>query len=146
MNPQLDETDWQIVRLLRQEHDSNNSIARQLGLSEGTVRNRLKRLKEAGVLEVRALLNPEAIDGQQLVFIGLCIKESRQLRTMAERIAALPGVHAVSIVSGRFDLLAEILVDSNRGLVQFVTETLSQVDGIASTESFVVLRSYEKWV
>jgi len=141
-----DATDWAIIDRLRQGHQPNNEIARQLGLSEGTVRQRLKRLKEAGILEVRALINPEVLDHQQLATIAINVKESRQLAAIAEQLAGLPRVLSVALVSGRYDLLVEILVDSNKGLVQFVTETLSQVEGIARTESFVVLRSYRRWV
>ncbi len=143
---QPDDIDWQIIRILQREHVSNNAIARELSISEGTVRQRLKRLKEAGILGVRALIDPEVLADQQLAFIGIGIQESRRLREIAERISTLDQVLSVSIVSGRFDILAEILVDSNKGLVQFLTESLSSVEGIARTESFVVLRSFGKWV
>ena len=42
--------------------------------------------------------------------------------------------------------MLEVLVDSNRGLVRFLTETLSTIDGISTTESFVTLKSYKKYV
>ena len=43
---QPDDIDWKIINLLRDSHQNNNAIARQLGISEGTVRQRLKKLKQ----------------------------------------------------------------------------------------------------
>jgi len=74
------------------------------------------------------------------------VAATRQLVQKAEEVAALPDVLSVSIVSGRFDLFIELLLDSHRGLVQFLAEQLSRVDGIQSTESFVTLKTYSKFV
>ena len=141
-----DETDWKITEILRQGYESNNQIARQLGVSEGMVRKRVQRLKEAGILKVRALINPDVLDNQQIAVIGVNVKESRLLDQKAKDISELDCVLSVSVVSGRYDLLVELLIDSNRGLVGFLTETLPQVDGISATESFLLLKSYKKYV
>jgi hypothetical protein len=55
-------------------------------------------------------------------------------------------VLSVSIVSGRCDLMAEVLVDSNKGLVKFLTEQLSPVKGITHSESFLMLKHYRKFL
>lgn len=143
---ELDGTDWNIIRILQAGYAPNNAIARDLGISEGTVRQRLKRLKEAGVLEIRALLNPEVLDNKQLALVAMRVAESRLLDKKAEEVSRLPNVLSVSIASGRYDLIAEVLVDSNRGLVHFLTEELSGIDGVVSSESFLMLKSYKKFV
>lgn len=142
----LDELDWTIVNELRREETTNSALAEKLGISEGTVRQRVKRLKDAGILRVRALINPDVLARQQLASIAVMIGESRLLDQKAREIAALENVLSVSIMSGQYDLMAEVLVDSNRGLVKFLTETLPQVEGITKTESFLMLRSYNKFV
>jgi Lrp/AsnC family transcriptional regulator for asnA, asnC and gidA len=141
-----DKTDWKIIDILREGWLPNNNIAAKLGVSEGTVRQRLKRLKEAGLLLVRALINPDLLENQQLVFVGINLKESRLLEQKAAEIAELDKVLSASISSGRYDIIVEVLVDSNRGLVAFLTEILPSVEGIASTESFVLLKNYRKFV
>lgn len=143
---ELDELDWSIVNEMRREELTNNALAERLGVSEGTVRQRLKRLKDANVLRFRAQINPDALARQQLAVIAVSIAESRLLDEKARQIAALENVLSVSIMSGQYDLMAEILVDSNRGLVRFLTETLPAVEGIVRTESFLALRSYNKFV
>jgi Lrp/AsnC family transcriptional regulator, regulator for asnA, asnC and gidA len=143
---ELDETDWSIIRILQNAWAPNNTIARELGISEGTVRARLKRLREAGVLEVRAVINPDVLANKQLAVIAMRVAESRLLETKAEEVSRLPNVLSVSIASGRYDLIAEVLVDSNRGLVRFLTEELSTVEGVVSSESFLMLKSWRKFV
>lgn len=143
---QPDEVDWKIINTLRDTHQNNNAIARQLGISEGTVRQRLKRLKDAGIVKIRALINPEVLENQQLATIAVNVAESSLLESKAQEIAALPNVLDVSITSGRYDLFVQVLVDSNHGLVRFLTEELSAVKNVTSTESFLMLKSYCKFV
>ncbi|HUI70014.1 MAG TPA: Lrp/AsnC family transcriptional regulator [Spirochaetia bacterium] len=143
---QPDDTDWKIISILKTGDVSNNAIADTLGVSEGTVRARLKRLKEAGILQVRALINPDVLSNKQLVIVAVRVAESKLLEKKAEELAGLENVLSVSIASGRYDLIAEVLVDSNRGLVQFLTEELSTIDGILASESFIMLKSYNKFV
>jgi Lrp/AsnC family transcriptional regulator, regulator for asnA, asnC and gidA len=143
---QPDELDWNIIDILRREQKTNIVVAEQLGLNESTVRQRLRRLKEAGVLTVRALIDPEVLERQQLAVVAVTVTESKLLDEKAREISVLPSVLHVSIVSGQFDLFVEVLVDSNKGLVRFLTEELSAVDGITATQSFVTLKSYNKFV
>jgi len=143
---QPDETDWKIINILKEGYVPNNTIARELGISEGTVRARLKKLKESGILQVRALINPDVLENKQLVLVAMRVAESKLLDLKAEELSHLPNVLSVSIASGRYDLVAEVLLDSNRGLVKFLTEELSTVEGILASESFIMLKNYGKYV
>ena len=143
---QPDATDWKIIQILRQGLQPNNKIADILGVSEGMIRRRIQNLKEAGILELKAMINPEVLENQQLAVIGVNVTESRLLDTKANEIAKLENVLSVSIVSGRYDLLVELLVDSNKGLVTFLTKSLSTIKGISNTESFLLLKKYNKRV
>jgi Lrp/AsnC family transcriptional regulator for asnA, asnC and gidA len=143
---QPDETDWKIIEILQGGWVPNNTIARTLEISEGTVRSRLKKLKDSGILTVRALINPDVLSNKQLVLVALTVAESRLLERKAEEISQLPNVLSVSITSGRYDLIAEVLVDSNKGLVRFLTEELSGIEGISRSESFILLKNYKKYV
>ena len=143
---QPDEIDWKIINTLRESHQNNNAIARLLGISEGTVRQRLKRLKDAGIVKIRALINPDVLANQQLATIAVNVSESALLEAKAQEISALPNVLDVSITSGRYDLFVQVMIDSNHGLVRFLTEELSAVKNVSSTESFLMLKSYNKFV
>ncbi len=143
---QPDEIDWKIIEILRERFIPNNAIARELSVSEGMIRQRVKRLKEAGILKIKALINPDVLENLQLAMVAINITESALLKKRADQIAALENVLSVSFTSGRYDLFAEVLVTSNRDLVRFLTEELPNVDGVTNTETFMMLRSYGKFV
>jgi len=142
----LDEMDRKIIARLRRENATNSTLARELSVSEGMVRRRLKALKEAGILKVSAGINPDALDDQQVALVAVSVGRASLLEDKARQIAGLPHVLSVSIVSGRYDLMVEVLVESNHGLVDFLTTELAGVDELTTTESFLLLTSYGKFV
>ncbi|NLW86229.1 MAG: Lrp/AsnC family transcriptional regulator [Planctomycetes bacterium] len=143
---QPDALDWRIINILRNENLPNSTVAGMLKVSEGTIRSRLARLRKAGVLHVRAMINPDVLEHQQLAAIGINLAQTKFLDIKAQEISRLDKVLSVSITSGRYDLIIELLVDSNKGLVKFLTETLPQVEGISTTETFLMLKNYRKYV
>ena len=145
-NMQPDKVDWQIIELLSEQHETNTTIAKKLNVSEGMIRQRIKKLQDAGIIKVRALRNTEVLENQQLAILTANVSESKLLDKKAKEILQLKNVLSVSILSGQYDLLIEILVDSNKGLIKFLTEQLSKIDGISKTETFLTLKSYNKWV
>ena len=141
----MDEIDLRIMSILG--HDGrvpNTEIARRSGVSEGTVRQRLKKLFRTRALKVQALVNTEGMSGQYVAVIGLSI-ESKQLEKCAERIDRMPGVQQTLIVTGRYDILVSLLLDSHDRLVDFVTHKLSTLPGIRDSETFVCLKNYNPW-
>ena len=143
---QLDTVDWKIIDILRESHVPNSAIAKELNLSEGAIRQRLKKLKESGVMVVRGLINPDILENQLIALVAININESAQLETKAQEISELGHVQSVNITTGRYDLMVEVLVDSNKGLVRFLTEQLSRIRGISSTESFLMLKGYNRYI
>ena len=143
---QPDPLDWKIINILSQKYVPNSTVAKKLSVTEGTIRQRLKRLQNGGVLKIRALRDPSILENQQMAIIAATLMEAKHLDKKAQEISELENVLSVSIVSGRYDFLIEVLVESNRGLVSFLTERLSTIGGISKTETFVILKSYEKWV
>lgn len=142
-----DNTDWKIIHLLQQDGRTTNAgIAAELHVAEGTVRSRIKKLLEAGVLKIAGLLNPEYLEGHQLVVIAMKVAESRQLEPTAQAVAKLPQVKSVAITSGRYDIMAHVIVESNKGIIHFLSDSLAKIDGIVSTETFLFLRSYDTWI
>lgn len=143
---QPDKVDWQIIELLSEQYDTNTQIAKKLNVSEGMIRQRIKKLQDAGIIKIRALRDPEVLKGQQLAIITANVSESKLLDKKAKEISQLDNVISVSILSGRYDLLIEVLINSNKGLIKFLTEQLSKIDDIARTETFLLLKSYNKWI
>lgn len=143
---QPDKTDWQIINLLSEKYLPNITVAKKLGLSEGTIRQRIKKMQTSGILKIKALRDTNVLENQQLAIVAVNVAQANLLDKKAKEISQLEEVLSVSIVSGRYDLLIEVLVDSNKGLVKFLTESLSSIKGISTTETFLVLKSYNRWV
>ena len=142
-----DDLDRGIIAKLNDDgRASNKDIAASLGVSEGTVRNRVGKLTEFGALKVAGLVNPDLSPGKQLVLLGVNLSCSKELTRRAEEIAALSGVLAVHITAGRYDLIVEVWLDTKSGLIGFLSGPLAHVEGVVSTESFLVMKSYNRWI
>ena len=143
----MDELDNQIVKILNKDGRTNNKdIAKRLSVSEGTIRNRINKLLASGILKVSGLVNPDLAEEKQLMILGVNISASKDLFAIAQEISKLPGVHSAYIVTGRYDLMIETWLDTKYGLIKFLSESLASIDGITSTESFLVMKNYKKWV
>ena len=143
----LDEIDNGLITILGRDARMNNKeIAVKLGVSEGTIRNRVRKLTEDGVLKLSGLVDPDKDPQTQLVMLGVNLAATNELQRKAQEISLLDGVKSVSITTGRYDLFVEVLVDVKHGLIVFLSEGLSRIEGVVSTESFVVMRSFNKWI
>lgn len=143
----MDDLDKAIVaRLGENGRASNKDVAERLKVSEGTIRNRIRKLIDSGMLKVAGAINPEADPEKQLIILGVKLAASKDLAVKAEEIAALPGVLSVGITTGRYDLIVETWVDVKFGLIRFLSDTLANVEGVVSTESFLVMRGFHKWI
>lgn len=143
----FDETDRKIIALLRDDgRMTNNEIARTLEISEGTVRNRIKKLTEDGAIRITGLVNPDFLPEKHLVLLEIKVAVSRDLKSIAEKISELPGVISVYIITGRMDIMAEVFVESKFGLIEFIGTDLASVEGIVSTETHVIMKHYNKWI
>jgi len=142
----MDEIDLKISYLLGQNgRISNREIARRIGIAEGTVRQRLAHLIENGALRVTAQVNIESFPEMYIALVGVKI-DGRRLAECAEEVGKLPSVLTTMIVTGRYDLMAVVLAPSRRTLVSFVTDQLSEVQGVKDSETYVVLRNFGQWV
>ncbi len=103
-------------------------------------------MQAADILRIKALRDPDTLENQQLATIAVNVKQADILDKTAREISELDNILSVSIVSGRYDLLIEVLVDSNKGLVVFLTESLPEIKGISTTETFLTLKSYDRWI
>lgn len=137
----IDETNIDIIRELKQGKKSFKKIADKLAITENTVRSRVNRLQEEGVLDICGLIDPAKLPGHRVVIIGIKLSDM-DLVGKGEEISKLKGVISVSVVTGRYDLLVLVLFKKGFGLLEFYTEEISKVDGVSSVETFVVYKSY----
>ena len=137
----IDKNNLAIIKHLRNGRKSYKKIAQDLNLSENTVRTRVQKLIDEGVLDISGMVNPESIDGHRVVMVGVKLK-SMDLVNKGEEFSKLRGVVSVSVVTGRFDLILIVLLKSGFGLLEFYTEEVSKISDVQSVETFVVYKSY----
>jgi len=137
----IDTVNLTIIKHLRDGRKSYKKIAEQLSLSENTVRTRVQKLIDEGILEIAGLVDPEAIDGHRIVIVGVKLN-TMDLVTKGREFSKLRGVISVSVVTGRFDLILLVLLKPGFGLLEFYTEEVSKLKEVQSVETFVVYKSY----
>jgi Lrp/AsnC family transcriptional regulator for asnA, asnC and gidA len=136
-------TDNLEIEILRQLVDGRKSfgkIAKELSVAENTVRSRVDRMVKSKMLRFSGVVNPEAIPGHRVVFFGVKTANTDLVNT-AKEFSKLQGVISVSIVTGRFDLMVLTMLNDDYGLVPFVTEEVTKVKDVISTEAFVAYNS-----
>ena len=137
----IDDTSLAIIKHLREGRKSFQKIAEDLSITENTVRARVNRLIEEGVLSVTGLVDPEAIPGHRLVMIGIKLSTMDLVRK-GEEFSRLKGVVSVCVVTGRYDLILTVLMSDTHDLLAFYTEQVSQIQDVQSAETFVVYKTY----
>lgn len=134
--PKLDEQDRAIVaRLCRDARSSNGRIAAELGVTEGTVRARIKRMQEERQIRITAVTNIERFRGAVLAYIWIEVERSAQTRAVAQALAAVPELGFVGVMLGRSDILAITLVRNTEHLAEFVHRRISGLAGVRRTQS-----------
>jgi len=138
----IDDNTLAIIKHLRDGRKSYREIAEALSLSENTVRSRVNKLKEDGVLDIVGLVDPAAVGGHTAVIVGVKLRTPDLVR-VGEQISGLRGVVSVSVVTGRFDLIVNLLLNEEFGLLEFYTQEMTKCSAeVMSTETFIVYKGY----
>jgi len=135
----MDDLDRKIIELLQiNGRASNARIARDVGVSEGTVRRRLRRLVQDEIIRVVAVPDPEKMGLSTVALIGIQADPDK-LDDVAERLAALPETQYVSLTTGSFDLFIWVALLSSEELGNFLRHRVGVITGVRRTETFVNL-------
>lgn len=164
----MDRIDSEIIKWLQKDGRTPfTDIAKVLGISEGTVRNRVSKLVEDNVIQIVALIDRAQIGSDATVppvvvgettwvamtdpveagfdvpaMIGVSV-EPKQLERVAEIVAAFPEVSYLIMVSGEFDLFVEVLCKDRAALASFLNQKLHHVPGVSRTQTFITLKTYK---
>jgi len=140
----LDETDLRLLSLLNEDaRQSQRQLARELGVAQGTVTNRIRRLEDGGVISgYSAVLNPEKVGWTMTIMAGLRIVKGRMI-DVQQKIAADPRVFAVYDVTGDWDSMVLARVKDRKDLDN-LTKTVFTLDGVARSFTHVVLNTVKE--
>jgi DNA-binding Lrp family transcriptional regulator len=138
----LDATDQRLIALLRQDARlSVATLATKLGVSRGTVNNRLAKLRSTGVITGYTVkLRPDARPDEIRAWMGILV-EGNQTREVVTGLLGEPGIASLHDTNGRWDLLAELRAATVMELSQ-VLERIRLLKGIRGTETSILLTTY----
>lgn len=147
MVKKIDETNKAIIKALADGRRPYSAVAEELGITENTVRSRVNRMIDEGILKVTALVDPSLIPGVQIVVMGVKLK-TMDLERKAKEFSALRGVFSASVVTGRYDLIVQLQLSEEDGLslLDFFKTELVKIAEVQEVETFVVYQSQQLWV
>lgn len=135
----LDDVSKAIIEQLQQDgRRSYAAIGKVVGLSEAAVRQRVQRLVEAGVMQVVAVTDPLQLGFARQAMVG--VRVIGPLERVADEIAELDEVDYVVVTAGSFDLLVEVVCESDEHLLEVISGRIRSIDGVAGTETFMYLQ------
>jgi Lrp/AsnC family transcriptional regulator for asnA, asnC and gidA len=134
-----DHTDLEIIALLNEDgRIPSAEIARRLGkVSARTVTNRIEVLIREGIINIRAIVNPEMVGYGVLADVFIETEPGR-LREVAERVAEFPQISYVACATGDTDVIISVRARSIEELYNFVIEVLGKIPGVRQTQTFLL--------
>ena len=130
-----DDLNQGIIRLLQEDgRAAFDVIGQKLGVSGGTVRNRVARMRDAGMLRIVAVVDPVAVDYEADAMLGIKTAPGVAPAALARRLEPHRAVVYVMWVSGRFDLLVEVVCDEETELAIFLDEHVHGHSDVARVE------------
>ena len=136
----IDDVDRRILELLSANgRRSNREIAQQLTLGEGTVRGRIERMQERGMVKIMAVTSFSAREPSMLAYIGVRA-DLRHVAETAQAIAKLDFVRFVATMIGRYDILVITLVRDGGELVRLVNEEIMTLPSVRHADTSLAVK------
>ena len=140
----MDELDLKIISLLRQDGTATNAgMARRVGVSEETVRRRLKRLVQEQYIRVVAVADPTRLGYKSEALVGLKV-DADKTDSIADRLAELEEINWVSVTTGSFDVFVWATLRSPDALHDFLRTRVGTIPGVRKVETFISVNDQKR--
>ena len=144
----LDTLDNDIIRLLTENGRMPiGEMAKKLNVTSPTIRNRLKYLEEKGFFKISGLIDPNIHKEIITALVAMSFQSRGKMDQILEKIARLPNVIWAGVVTGRYDVIAEVAIAGGKEeLYRFTTETILKMGNVVRSETFVIMKSMGNWI
>ena len=144
----LDTMDTEIIRLLTENGRMPiGEMAKKLKVTSPTIRNRIKDLEKSGVLKVSGLIDPNKHKEMTTALVAMSIKSDGKMDQILKKIGQLANVVWVGVVTGRYDIMAEVVcIGGKDELYRFTTETILKMGNVVRSETFIIMKSRHNWI
>jgi len=143
-----DALDNKIIRLLTENGRMPiGEMAKKLKVTSPTIRNRIKDLEKSGVFKVSGLIDPNKHQEMITALVAMSIKSDGKMDQILEKISQLANVVWVGVVTGRYDIIAEVVcIGGKDELYRFTTETVLKMGNVVRSETFIIMKSMHNWI
>ena len=144
----LDALDNEIIRLLTENgRMPTGELAKKLNITAPTVRYRIKDLEQNGIFKVSGLINPSEHREMITALVAMSVQSGGKLDQILEKISALSNVVWATVVTGRYDIMAQVVcVKGKDELYKFTTETILSIGNVIRSETFLIMNSKDNWI
>jgi Lrp/AsnC family transcriptional regulator for asnA, asnC and gidA len=141
--PVLDDVSKGIIEQLQKDgRMPYAAIGKAVGLSEAAVRQRVQRLLDSGVMQIVAVTDPLQLGFARQAMIG--IHAEGDLDPIATELSMMAEVDYVIVTAGSFDLMVEVVCESDDHLLELLSKRIRSISGVRGTESFVYLKLHKQ--
>jgi len=146
--PNFDKMDNEIIRLLTEKGRMPiGEMAKKLKITAPTIRSRIKDLEKKGIFKIAGLIDPSKHQEMLTALVAMSVRSHGKLDQVLDKINRLPNVAWAGVVTGRYDIIAEVIcVGGKDELYQFTTETILKIGNIVRSETFIVMKSKNNWL
>ncbi|MFW0797793.1 Lrp/AsnC family transcriptional regulator [Gordonia sp. CPCC 205515] len=138
----LDVTDVEIIRLLQDNaRQSNRKIAAELGVSEGTVRSRIKRMQDERIIRIQAISDVSAFGVAAAALIGIRV-DAHLTDDVAKHLLTLDPLAVVVRTFGEYHLMVMAHAADHDALVDVILNQISPIPGVRRAEAFEIWRVF----
>lgn len=144
----LDTMDTEIIRLLTEYGRMPiGEMAKKLKVTSPTIRNRIKDLEKSGVFKVSGLIDPNKHQEMITALVAMSIKSDGKMDQILKKIGQLANVVWVGVVTGRYDIMAEVVcIGGKDELYRFTTQTILKMGNVVRSETFIIMKSRHNWL
>ncbi|CCA90227.1 MULTISPECIES: Lrp/AsnC family transcriptional regulator [unclassified Novosphingobium] len=139
--PELDELDHRIIAILSQDaRVSNRKIAADLDVNEGTIRGRLKRLQNEGLIAFTALTSPRLDKGNNLAFVAVQA-DMLHFHQIARELKRIPTIHSIMTMLGPFNIMTTCVYRDIEELHAVTVSQILAVEGVHHVETSIAVKT-----
>lgn len=139
----MDELDYEILAILQEDgRRPFTEIGKTLQVSEGTIRKRVARLTEDGIIRIIGLVDPHRVGFDAPAIIHVTVAPPH-LEEAAQQIAKFPEVSYLLMVAGDYDLMVEVRCQDREHLADLLRNRLQKINGVQRTVTALVLHTYK---
>jgi Lrp/AsnC family transcriptional regulator for asnA, asnC and gidA len=136
----IDQTDRKIIKLLQKDgRISNTLIAKNIGISEATVRTRLNRLLDEEYIQVVAVSNPLKLGFEVTGIIRLDV-ELKRMESVVRELKKIDAIWYLVRTTGISDIYAEFVVRSMEELDELISKKMHRINGVLRTDTSLIIR------